>query len=264
MKNFKSNVLLSPSLLLGMQLSESEFLRLVNDLINFYNVKMCTGFSWICFYICLIINFGLFSSYVDRKGWHHYFKTYCIPEDLIPRFLSPAYFDHYNSAQSPVADVGAASSSNGNQGNGGVKLEGTKLRESQGDKLKENGGEQLVIGVGPVQTPFWRLSRLVPIEGIKRHLMGQKGTETSDKAPSESESAASSLTDNTTAPQSLEIEEGCNGVSLMPISDSDAKAPALDTGRKAPEKSGNNEGDGRAWGRMPSLPSYVPFGEVSA
>lgn len=225
---------------------------------------MCTGFSWICFYICLIINFGLFSSYVDRKGWHHYFKTYCIPEDLIPRFLSPAYFDHYNSAQSPVADVGAASSSNGNQGNGGVKLEGTKLRESQGDKLKENGGEQLVIGVGPVQTPFWRLSRLVPIEGIKRHLMGQKGTETSDKAPSESESAASSLTDNTTAPQSLEIEEGCNGVSLMPISDSDAKAPALDTGRKAPEKSGNNEGDGRAWGRMPSLPSYVPFGEVSA
>ncbi|KNA16945.1 hypothetical protein SOVF_084220 [Spinacia oleracea] len=203
-------------------------------------------------------------DYVDRKGWHHYFKTYCIPEDLIPRFLSPAYFDHYNNAQTPSADGGGgASSSKGDQGNGRVKLELGKLRENRGEKQKENEGEQLVLGVGPVQTPFWRLSRLVPLEGIRRHFTGKKGTETSSKAPTvtNSDSATSSLTDNVAAPQSLEIEEGCDGVSLKPISEFDLKS-ASDVVRKVPEKSGNNEGDGRAWGRMPSLPSYVPFGEL--
>ncbi|CAI0561215.1 unnamed protein product [Linum tenue] len=31
-------------------------------------------------------------DYVHEKGWQHHFKTYCIPEDIVPRFLSPAYF----------------------------------------------------------------------------------------------------------------------------------------------------------------------------
>ncbi|XP_021720157.1 uncharacterized protein LOC110687822 [Chenopodium quinoa] len=200
-------------------------------------------------------------DFVDRKGWHHYFKTYCIPEDLIPRFLSPAYFDHYNNAQTPSVDGGdAASSSTGDQGNGGVILEFGKLREKQGEKQKENEGEQLVLGLGPVQTPFWRLSRLVPLEGIRRHLTGKKGAEASDKAPTVANSDPTS--DNVAAPQSLEIEEGCDSVSLKPISENDLKVSASDVVRKVPEKSGNNEGDGRAWGRMPSLPSYVPFGEL--
>lgn len=184
---------------------------------------------------------------------------------MIPRFLSPAYFDHYNNVQTLAADGGGASSSTGNQGDGGVKVETGKLSESQGEKLKENG-EQLVLGVGPVQTPFWRLSRLVPIEGIRRHLMGQKGTEASVEAPSvtESDSATSSLTDTIGAPPSLEIEEGCDGVSLKPISESEVRGSSSDAVRKVPEKTGNNDGDGKAWGRMPSLPSYVPFGEVTA
>ncbi|KAL2932738.1 Protein EDS1 [Bienertia sinuspersici] len=198
-------------------------------------------------------------DYVDQKGWHHYFKTYCIPEDVIPRFLSPAYFDHYNATQTSPIDGSAASSSTDNQGSGMVKVESGKLIMNEGEKLKENG-EQLVLGVGPVQTPLWRLSRLVPVEGIRKHLMGQKGTDTSLKASSVTDSVSS--TSDLASPQSLEIEEGCNGVSLKPLSESDVKASSSDAVRKDPEKSGNNEGDGRAWGRMPSLPSYVPFGEL--
>lgn len=204
-------------------------------------------------------------DYVDRKGWHHYFKTYCIPEDLIPRFLSPAYFDHYNNAQTPSADGGGVvPSPTDDQRDSGVKLEFGKLGLNRGEKQKENGGEQLVLGVGPVQTPFWRLSRLVPLEGIRRHLTGRKETEVSVKAPSvtNSDSASSSITDDIVAPQSLEIEEGCDGVSLKPISECDLKVLAADAVRKVPEKSDKNEGDKKAWGKIPSLPSYVPFGEL--
>ncbi|KAK7276138.1 hypothetical protein RIF29_17271 [Crotalaria pallida] len=41
-------------------------------------------------------------DYVIRKGWQHYFKSYCIPEDLVPRILSPAYFHHYNAQPQPM------------------------------------------------------------------------------------------------------------------------------------------------------------------
>lgn len=66
----------------------------------------------------IILNFSLIfvfvwaSSYVHRKGWQHYFKTYCIPEDLVPRILSPAYFHHYNAQPLQAsADTGITSSS---------------------------------------------------------------------------------------------------------------------------------------------------------
>ncbi|XP_057534674.1 uncharacterized protein LOC130813013 isoform X2 [Amaranthus tricolor] len=171
-------------------------------------------------------------------------------------------------SQPPVGNAalrdGAASSSIGNQRDVGMKVDCGDQSESHGQKLKGNGGEQLVLGVGPIQSPFWRLSRLVPIEGIRNRLTGQEGTEASVTGPAVtgSDSATSSSTDNPTTPQSLEIEEGSDGVSLKLISESDVKESPSDSARKIPEKNGSNERNGRAWGRMPTLPSYVPFGEL--
>ncbi|KAH9603655.1 hypothetical protein KSS87_009231 [Heliosperma pusillum] len=199
-------------------------------------------------------------DYVIRKGWHQYFKTYCIPEDIIPRVLSPAYFDHYNAQTSSFDACGVTS--NNNQGNGGVSLKDGKLKEYQ-EKLKDDGGEQLVLGVGPVQIPFWRLSRLIPLDGIRKHLPVQKGHQpVKPSSLANSESATSSSANIVAAPQSLEIEEGSDVVSLKPIAKSDVEVPASDSTAKSAEKSGKLEGARTSWSQMPYLPSYVPFGEL--
>ncbi|KAL9228371.1 hypothetical protein vseg_003960 [Gypsophila vaccaria] len=200
-------------------------------------------------------------DYVIRKGWHHYFKSYCIPEDVIPRVLSPAYFDHYN-AQTSSFD-GAVVTSNDNQGDVGVNLKPGKLNEGQVEKLNKNNGEQLVLGVGPLQIPFWRLARLVPLEGIRKHLPGQKVNQpVKSSSVVDPESATSLSNDNAAGPQSLEIEEGSDVVSLKPISKVDVEASTSDTMSNTLEKSGKLEGDRASWGQMPYLPSYVPFGEL--
>ncbi|KAG9143538.1 hypothetical protein Leryth_015963 [Lithospermum erythrorhizon] len=105
-------------------------------------------------------------DHVNRRGWQQHFKTYCIPEDLVPRILSPAYFHHYNaqSCSSP-ADIGTPPSELiTNYGSGKLKL----------DK-GETEGEQLVLGLGPVQTSFWRLSKLVPLEAVKKQFYRYTG-----------------------------------------------------------------------------------------
>jgi len=206
--------------------------------------------------------FLLYSSYVNRKGWQHYFKSYCIPEDLIPRFLSPAYFHHYN-AQTATAtiDTGTATSLTTKKGDEREESRAGKLKYNQGEKLKKSGGEQLVLGLGPVQTPFWRLSRLVPIEGIRKHLTGQKGNQVSVKTSVPD--FATSLNQNIDTPHSLEIEEGSDSVSLKPMSKSSERVLDSGTAEKPTERSSNSGVDSRSWGPVPYLPSYVPFGQVS-
>lgn len=188
-------------------------------------------------------------DYVNRKGWHHYFKTYCIPEDLVPRILSPAYFHHYNAQLMP-ADVGIINSST---------LKGEKLRA---DKPKENEGEQLVLGLGPVQSSFWRLSRLVPLESVKRQLSKYRGKQVDpiETSPLNDSALVSSIDDMVVEPQSLEIQEGSDGISLKPFSDMDKGDVA--TTKKLEGKSNSDRVNNRAWRRVPYLPSYVPFGQL--
>ena len=81
----------------------------------------------------------------------------------MPRILSPAYFHHYN-AQIDARTSGSSMSKS---------EEGVKKQKAE--KLKENEGEQLVLGLGPVQTSFWRLSRLVPLESVRRQFNKYKG-----------------------------------------------------------------------------------------
>lgn len=184
-------------------------------------------------------------DYVNKKGWQHHFKSYCIPEDLVPRLLSPAYFHHYNAQ--PL--------------NASPETRGTNLltnkREEGAEKAKEKDGEQLVLGLGPVQTSFWRISKLVPLESVRRHVnkyREKKKATVGTFSASDSVSTAL-LEDDVVEPQSLEIEEGVDGISLKPISDSDSCPPAN-------VKAAKKNGVGRNWRRVPSLPSYVPFGQL--
>ncbi|KAL0390280.1 UNVERIFIED_CONTAM: hypothetical protein Scaly_0385100 [Sesamum calycinum] len=194
-------------------------------------------------------------DYVNGKGWQHYFRTYCIPEDLVPRILSPAYFHHYNS-QNPLGPNVETSPS--------VSKYREGMEKQKPEVLKENEGEQLVLGLGPVQNSFWRLSRLVPLEGVRRQIYKYTGrkidpVETSVFTDS---SATSSIDDMVTAPQSLEIEEGSDGISLRPLPEKNGEISLGVKNEKSSGDSNSGSGSKRVWRRIPSLPSYVPFGQL--
>ncbi|KAE9600821.1 putative P-loop containing nucleoside triphosphate hydrolase, alpha/Beta hydrolase [Lupinus albus] len=189
-------------------------------------------------------------DYVNRKGWQHYFKSYCIPEDLVPRILSPAYFHHYSAQpQSMLSD---------NESN-------ILLAHEQGvGKPKENDEEQLVLGVGPVHRSFWRLSRLVPLEGLLRQFSKHRERRMSSvETTSVPDSLASSLIgEEVVEPQSLEIQEGSDGISLKPLPDTEKHALEAVTNGKTDTKSNTMTENERTWRRVPYLPSYVPFGQL--
>ncbi|XP_054783773.1 uncharacterized protein LOC129298782 isoform X2 [Prosopis cineraria] len=191
-------------------------------------------------------------DYVNRKGWQHYFKSYCIPEDLVPRILSPAYFHHYN-AQPQLAPPENESNS--------LSL---KTNEQGVEKDKENGRERLVLGMGPVQRSFWRLSRLVPMERLRRQLTKyQESQASSIESTSVPDSLASTLIEEEVLePQSLEIQEGSDSISLKPLPNSDKHAMEATANEKTDTKSNTITGDKRAWRSVPYLPSYVPFGQL--
>ncbi|KAL2488244.1 lipase class 3 family protein [Forsythia ovata] len=189
-------------------------------------------------------------DYVNGKGWQHYFKTYCIPEDLVPRILSPAYFHHYNAHTLAPLDLEASPS----------MARSREGLEKKVEKLKENEGEQLVLGLGPVQNSFWRLSRLVPLEGVRRQFLKYRGKkfEQVETSISTDSAVTSSMDDIVNTPQSLEIEEGSDGISLRPLPEKDEEISS----KVKNGKSYGSSGDKKAWRRIPSLPSYVPFGQL--
>ncbi|KZV25731.1 hypothetical protein F511_04792 [Dorcoceras hygrometricum] len=195
-------------------------------------------------------------DYVNGKGWQQFFKTYCIPEDLVPRILSPAYFHHYN-AQNPLSssDVETSPSKPKSREN---------LEKQKAERVKEHEGEELVLGLGPVQTSFWRLSRLVPIEGVRRQLNKYRGRKVDavERSVLTGSDVSSSIDEIVTPPQSLEIEESSDGISLRPFPEkNEVSSDGVNNG-KSPGKNSSNGGDKRAWGSMPSLPSYIPFGQL--
>ncbi|XP_042435289.1 uncharacterized protein LOC122021258 isoform X1 [Zingiber officinale] len=132
-------------------------------------------------------------DYVHQKGWQGYFKTYCIPEDLVPRILSPAYFHHYNTqVQQPSLHE--------------CSTYEEETSRSSFQKDKTNDGEELVLGVGPVQTSIWRLTNLAPSEAVCKHL---------NVSSLENYSSHSAFTTAVSEPQSLEIHEDSDGFFLL-------------------------------------------------
>ncbi|XP_061370914.1 uncharacterized protein LOC133313542 isoform X2 [Gastrolobium bilobum] len=190
-------------------------------------------------------------DYVNRKGWQHYFKSYCIPEDLVPRILSPAYFHHYNAQPPPMPSENATN-----------KLLGKHDQEVR--KPKENDGEQLVLGVGPVQRSFWRLSRLVPLQGLRRQFSKHlEGRISSVETNSLRDSLANTLIEeDVVEAQSLEIQEGSDGISLEPFPETDKESSEVTANGKTATKSNAMTVDQEKWHRVPYLPSYVPFGQL--
>lgn len=196
-------------------------------------------------------------DYVNGKGWQHYFKTYCIPEDLVPRILSPAYFHHYNAQTVPILGDGGTSDLLMS------KHEGP--RKQKAEKTKENEGEQLVLGLGPVQTSFWRLSRLVPLEGVRRQFnkYQRKQGDSVETSSVGNSAPTSSLDDMVAATQSLEIQEGSDGISLEPFAEKERRTQdEANDGKPFGKSNASTSGDTKAWRRVPNLPSYVPFGQL--
>ncbi|WOL02498.1 hypothetical protein Cni_G11217 [Canna indica] len=194
-------------------------------------------------------------DYVHQKGWQQYFKTYCIPEDLVPRILSPAYFHHYNSQVQQ-------SSSHEKHDSFLAKCEDETSRPSF-KKPKRNGGEQLVLGLGPVQKSVWRLANIVPLEAVRKHLtMFRKvGNESRDMSSMENHNIQSANDETDPEPQPLEIQEGSDGISLTPIFDTDRRNVEANDNHIS-GKNSSNAREQRQWRRVPYLPSYVPFGQL--
>ncbi|KAK4845717.1 hypothetical protein QYF36_008284 [Acer negundo] len=196
-------------------------------------------------------------DYVNRKGWQHYFKSYCIPEDLVPRILSPAYFHHYNAQ--PLSF-----SADDVETNSSARKHEEVVEKLRAEKQKENEGEQLVMGLGPVQSSFWRLSKLVPLAGLRSQFNRYRGRKVGpvESSPVTDSTMTSSIEDMADEPQSLEIQEGSDGISLKPLFSTISGSSDVATTGKLAGKSNTSIGDGRKWRRVPSLPSYVPFGQL--
>lgn len=191
-------------------------------------------------------------DYINRKGWQHYFKSYCIPEDLVPRILSPAYFSHYNAQSVQVPSENESNSLLSREQEEGVA------------KRKTNDGEQLVLGVGPVQRSFWRLSRLVPLEGLRRQFSKHQERQiNSVETNSLPDSLANTLIEEEAVqPRSLEIQESSDGISLKPFPETDKHSLEVSTNGKTNANTNAINGDEGKWHKVPYLPSYVPFGQL--
>lgn len=168
---------------------------------------------------------------------------------MVPRILSPAYFHHYNAQTQPGPSENETNSS--------------ILRKHKQGSGKLNA-EQLVLGVGPVQRSFWRLSRLVPLEGLRRQFStGRERQISSNERNSVSDSLANTLNEEeVVAPQLLEIQEGSDGISLKPLPEADKHSLEVPINGKTDTTNNVMTGDEKKWRRVPYLPSYVPFGQV--
>lgn len=194
-------------------------------------------------------------DYVHEKGWQHYFKSYCIPEDLVPRFLSPAYFHHYSAQPSSIqADVKTSGQT--------ISIQ-EEIEKSGSQKPKENNKEQLVLGLGPARTSLWRLSRLVPLEGFREQVNKCTGKKIDPVgASSEPNSDTSSIEDVVAKTQPLEIQEGSDGISLKPLSEANDRPLDNAITGKSDEKINTKAVDRKDRRQVPYLPSYVPFGQL--
>ncbi|XLR00422.1 hypothetical protein HN51_055224 [Arachis hypogaea] len=75
--------------------------------------------------------------------------------------------------------------------------------------------------------------------------------------------ASTLIEEEVVEPQSLEIQEDSDGISLKPFPDSDKHSLELAKNGKTNTKGNIITGDERKWRRVPYLSSYVPFGQVN-
>lgn len=198
-------------------------------------------------------------DYVQRKGWQRHFRTYCIPEDLVPRILSPAYFQHYRAqAAEGSSDGDLYKSSSGHASNGFNGEVPVQI------KPKPNEEQCLVLGLGPVQKSLHMFSRIVPIINITKqsNLFGGMKKDTDATSTDGNSVITSTMDEVESSAQSLEIEESVDGISLVALSDVDKISTVVKKNTLKTQSRETNTGESTRWHRVPSLPSYVPFGEL--
>ncbi|XP_057834847.1 uncharacterized protein LOC131045291 isoform X2 [Cryptomeria japonica] len=197
-------------------------------------------------------------DYVHKKGWQHHFRTYCIPEDVVPRILSPAYFQHYRAqASEGSSDSGAYKSSSRYDDYGLIGEMSSQI------KSKPNEADHLVLGLGPIQKSFRRLSKFVPSMSTHKQFNWFGRKEKMDATLTEADPVVTSAMDEReTSLQSLEIQEGMNGISLTPVSDVGKSFMDISTDTQTSQGREAKSGERVHWHRVPSFPSYVPFGEL--
>lgn len=193
-------------------------------------------------------------DYVHEKGWHGHFRTYCIPEDLIPRILSPAYFQQYRSQAKPQEGLidSMANTLSGAKDNQLGLIDSRKLERSLASAATE--GKPDGLGLSPLQSSLKRLSALVPLIGGPKpfHPLKSKKPFLKGNLPTKSnttfKSEGSSL-------EPLALKEVAGAASMASVSQS------VDIDRSASvELAKSGAADWR--NRVPSLPSYVPFGQL--
>ncbi|KAL2611034.1 hypothetical protein R1flu_022726 [Riccia fluitans] len=195
-------------------------------------------------------------DYVHRKGWQQHFRSYCIPEDLVPRLLSPGYFQHYRLA---TVAVEPEAESLDKKENGAEKVESPEVSSSVDN-------DRMVLGLGPFPRYLWRLPKLVPITGNPRLFRWIKTARGEQK---EASGWQESPTVTNADSSSTDIQEDSDGPPLTELTlntETDVEPP-LDTEKagtvavKADDKD-TKKGNPATWVPRSPIPSYVPFGEL--
>ncbi|KAI5077717.1 hypothetical protein GOP47_0007541 [Adiantum capillus-veneris] len=177
-------------------------------------------------------------DYVYEKGWHGHFRTYCIPEDIIPRILSPAYFQHFRSQAQPQGELSDTFS--GSQGSQLAYNDGLKLE--QGLAAASAEGKADILDSGPLQSSLQRISALIPLIGGPKPFHPLKSRNPFAKTDVEKK-------------LEKDVKEVAGSASLASVS----QTVAIDRIASA-ELAKSMTADWR--NRVPSLPSYVPFGQL--
>eukprot|EP01018_Ginkgo_biloba_P024883 Gb_21829 [translate_table: standard] len=192
-------------------------------------------------------------DYVHRNGWQCHFRTYCIPEDVVPRILSPAYFQHYFAQVSEDDSQSSVfTSSSTHAAKESVEEAARPL------KPKPSKGERLVLGLGPVQNSLNRLSRLVPIVGVQKQLAWLRGRREEADLTTENSDSGSALGEDA-APQSLEIQERADGIAFTPLPDVEKNSSEVNRNISTAGSKETRSGESVQW-RI--VPTYVPFGQL--
>ncbi|MCO5591357.1 hypothetical protein L7F22_045339 [Adiantum nelumboides] len=190
-------------------------------------------------------------DYVYEKGWHSHFRTYCIPEDLIPRILSPAYFQHFRSQAQPQGESSDSLSNTftGSQGSQLARNDGVKFERSLAAATPVEGKRD-ILDSSPLQSSLQRISALVPIIGGPKPFHPLKS-----RNPFSKTNANRKRDKDVNVEESLDMKEIAGSASLAWVS----QTVGVD-GIASAELAKSATVDWR--NRVPSLPSYVPFGKL--
>ncbi|KAL3682223.1 hypothetical protein R1sor_000245 [Riccia sorocarpa] len=196
-------------------------------------------------------------DYVHRKGWQQHFRSYCIPEDLVPRLLSPGYFQHYRLAKGAAEAVAQPLEKEEDAGENG------EAPEIPG--AVENG--RMILGLGPFPKYMWRLPKLVPLVGKPKRFQWIKTAGGEQKEASGGQESSAVANADASSADNQENQDGAAALTVLTSENETGIEAVLDTEKattltvKGDDKD-IKKGNPANWVPRSPIPSYVPFGEL--